>query len=107
MSNQHVQALRILQDVVEGRKEAMSLLFEVARQCPEALINASNGDALQHWSESVTTALHHNDKVGAIKTTRAALNLSLIEAKNLCEAAALLVTAGDITAARKLLEGKQ
>jgi ribosomal protein L7/L12 len=107
MSNQHIQALRILQDVVEGRKEAMSLLFEVARQCPEALINASNGDALQHWSESVTTALHHLDRVGAVKITRSALSLSLIEAKNLCEAADLLVTAGDITAARKLLEGKQ
>lgn len=104
----HRKALNILQDVVEGRQEALSILFNLARDNPEALCHASMSNFAEWSDEVMHLIIVGNNAVPAIKTIREKRSIGLKEAKDLYDAAVVMFkSTNDRNACRTLLEGKQ
>lgn len=98
----HTQALDILHDVISGRREAWDVLFALAKHNPGALVSALN--PINAFASDVLVAMHHGNRVGAIKAIREQFSCGLKEAKDLCDAAAAKLP-DEVAAGRVLMGG--
>ena len=90
MSREYQQAIDILSECVQGKREVLPLLFTVAKLYPVALIGAVSEEksvgVVSHIPDWVKTAhlhLENNNKVCCIKDIRAAKKLGLKETVDL------------------------
>jgi ribosomal protein L7/L12 len=78
----YADAIQILQEVIEGKKEALSLLFIIARQDPDALVRAATHRPA--WVYELMEVLEkQNNPIECIKLIRANRGLGLKEAKDI------------------------
>ena len=78
----YADAIQILQEVIEGKKEALSLLFTIARQDPDALVRAATHRPA--WVYELMDVLEtKNNPIECIKLLRANKGLGLKEAKDI------------------------
>ncbi len=78
-------AIKILQDVAEGKRDALGLLFTLARIDPDALIRAANAVDAPAWTTEALDALRRGMKIECIKIIRMARGLGLKEAKDIAD----------------------
>jgi len=90
MSREYQQAIDILSECVQGKREVLPLLFMVAKLYPVALIGAVSEEKsvafvapIPDWIKTAHLHIEANNKVSCIKEVRTALNLSLREAVDL------------------------
>jgi hypothetical protein len=77
----YADAIQILQEVIEGKKEALNLLFTIARQDPDALVRAATNRPA--WVYELIDLLEtKNNPIEGIKLIRANKGLGLKEAKD-------------------------
>ena len=94
-------AIDILREITEGKIEALGVLFVLARENPDALIQAVRGS--RSWVEPIMEAVKHDDRIGAIKALRAEKGLDLKGAKDIIDAAATALKAGHSETARDII----
>ena len=78
-------AIKILQDVAEGKRDALGLLFTLARIDPDALIRAANAIDSPAWAIEALDALRRGMKIEAIKLIRMNRGLGLKESKDIAD----------------------
>ncbi len=78
-------AIKILQDVAEGKRDALGLLFTLARVDPDALIRAANAVDAPAWTTEALDALRRGRKIEAIKLIRMHRGLGLKESKDITD----------------------
>ncbi len=78
-------AIKILQDVAEGKRDALGLLFTLARIDPDALIRAANVIDAPGWAIEALDALRRGMKIEAIKIIRMHRGLGLKESKDIAD----------------------
>ena len=78
-------AIKILQDVAEGKRDALGLLFTLARIDPDALIRAANAIDAPAWAIEALDALRSGMKIECIKIIRMNRGLGLKEAKDIAD----------------------
>ncbi len=79
------RAIDILHDVVAGRRDAIDILFALAKHHPEALVAAMT--PIKPWVGGVLEAMRHGNTVEAIKNIRVVYGCGLKEAKDLHDSA--------------------
>ena len=79
------EAIKILQDVAEGKREALGMLFTLARVDPNALIRAANVIDAPAWAIEALDALRRGMKIECIKIIRMNRGLGLKEAKDIAD----------------------
>lgn len=94
-------AIDILHEVTTGKIEAMGILFSLARDNPDALIQAARGS--RSWVEPIMEAMRHDNRIGAIKALRTEKGLDLKAAKDIIDAAATALNAGHSDTARDII----
>lgn len=85
MKPEHESVLDILQEIVEGKRDALKIIFDLARQQPFALMTVCEPAPNPHDSAAVNAkiivnGLRSNNKVSAIKCIREVRKWGLKEA---------------------------
>lgn len=87
MSREYQQAIDILSECVQGKREVLPLLFTVAKLYPVALIGAVSEprpvDAIPEWIKEAHLHLEANNKPACVKAVRNAKACGLKEAVDL------------------------
>lgn len=87
----YVRALEIIEEVFNGKRDAMSCLFTFAKADPIAFARAIDTPVLAQqggqWVREAISMIAANNMVAAIKKTREVHKCGLKEAKDLCDAA--------------------
>jgi ribosomal protein L7/L12 len=90
MSREYQQAIEILSECVQGKREVLPLLFTVAKLYPVALIGAVSEEKsvafvspIPDWVKTAHSHIEAFNKVSCIKEIRAAKTLSLKQAVDL------------------------
>lgn len=103
----YVRALEIIEEVFQGKRDAMSCLFTFAKADPIAFTRAIDTPVLAQpegqWVREAVALLSAGNIVGAIKKTREAHKCGLKEAKDLCDAARERLRLTDPAGAEDLL----
>lgn len=103
----YVRALEIIEEVFNGKRDAMSCLFTFAKADPIAFTRAIDTPVLAQpegqWVREAVALLSAGNIVGAIKKTREAHKCGLKEAKDLCDAARERLRLTDPAGAEDLL----
>lgn len=85
--NEYQRAITILMEVSEGKQDAVSLVFKLARDFPNVLCQLVEPNVMQAKVREVMAFLNANNKVGAIKIVREVGKIGLKEAKDIVDAA--------------------
>ena len=103
----HIRCLEIIEEVFNGKRDAMSCLFTFAKADPIAFARAIDTPVLAQpegqWVREAVALLSAGNIVGAIKKTREAHKCGLKEAKDLCDAARERLNLCDPAGAEDLL----
>lgn len=103
----YVRALEIIEEVFNGKRDAMSCLFTFAKADPIAFTRAIDTPVLakqeSQWVREAIGLISVGGMVGAIKKTREAHKCGLKEAKDLCDAARERLNLCDPAGAEDLL----
>jgi ribosomal protein L7/L12 len=90
MNREYQQAIDILSECVQGKREVLPLLFMVAKLYPVALVGAVGEEKsvafvapIPDWIKNAHLHIENNNKVSCIKEVRTALKLTLREAVDL------------------------
>lgn len=104
----HIRCLEIIEEVFQGKRDAMSLLFTFAKQDPSGFVKAiDNPRPARVWTREAVSMISAGNKVGAIKLTRENRGLGLKEAKDVCDAAQTELQNFNPAGAEDLLLGLQ
>lgn len=86
----HSHAIALLEEVFQGKRDAMSCLFTLARVEPEAFVRGLTGESVPDapdWTVDVIRRIKSMNLVSAIKLIREARGIGLKEAKDLADEA--------------------
>ena len=106
----HVRCLEIIEEVFQGKRDAMSLLFTFAKQDPAGFVKAIDHPRPTRdlvWTREAVSLISAGNMISAIKMTRENRGLGLKEAKDVCDAARTKLQNFDPAGAEDLLMGLQ
>lgn len=101
MSSHYQQAITLLEEVFQGKRDAMSCLFTLARTEPEAFCRALMGQ--NQWAQEVMEMVRHDNRIAAIKKLREERGLGLKEAKDITDHARELMGLGKMDDALRVI----
>lgn len=103
----HIRCLEIIEEVFQGKRDAMSCLFTFAKADPVAFARAIDTPALAQqegqWVREAIGLISAGNMAGAIKKTREVHKCGLKGAKDLCDAARERLKLTDPAGAEDLL----
>lgn len=103
----HIRCLEIIEEVFQGKRDAMSCLFTFAKADPIAFARAIDTPVLTQqegqWAREAIGLISLGNMVEAIKKTREVHKCGLKEAKDLCDAARERLKLTDFAGAEDLL----
>lgn len=106
----HIRCLEIIEEVFQGKRDAMSLLFTFAKQDPAGFVKAIDNPKPARdlvWTREAVALISAGNMIGAIKMTRENRGLGLKEAKDVCDAARTELQNFNPAGAEDLLLGLQ
>lgn len=103
----HIRCLEIIEEVFQGKRDAMSCLFTFAKANPIEFARAIDTPVLAQqegqWVREAIGLISAGNMAGAIKKTREVHKCGLKEAKDLCDAARERLSLTDPAGAEDLL----